>query len=95
MAWLTFQSTALRPMNIKRDGLHLLAPIFTIFCLLFAPLTLDTVLALIFLGYGSAIIIRLHQDDALPIARLESGPLPTRIWKAVGGFLIFAAGAPA
>lgn len=91
IAWLTFQSATLRPIDIRRDGLHLSAPIFTTFCLFFAPVTLDAVLALIFLGYGGAILFWLHKDDSLPLARLESGPLPARIWKAMGVLLMLSA----
>lgn len=91
VAWLTFQSAALRPIDTKRDGLHLLVPVFVTFCMLFAPLTLDAVLASIFVGYGIAILILLRQDDALPLTRLESGPLPARIWKAMGVLLILSA----
>ncbi|WP_202899018.1 AraC family transcriptional regulator [Ahrensia sp. 13_GOM-1096m] len=90
VAWLTFQSATSGLIDAKRDGLHLLVPVFVIFCMLFAPLTLDVVVSSIFLGYGIAILIRLRQDDALPLARLEAGPLPARIWKAIGVLLILS-----
>ena len=91
LAWLTFQSSALHPIDIRRDWLHLLGPVFTAFCTLFAPLTLDVVLPALFAGYGTAILIRLQREGTLPLARLESGPLPVRIWKAVGILLILSA----
>ncbi|MCG8595591.1 MAG: AraC family transcriptional regulator [Kiloniellales bacterium] len=91
LAWFTFQSTALRPLDPKRDGVHLLGPAFTAFCTLFAPQTLDIVLPTIFAGYGIAILIRLRHEGALPLARLEAGPLPVRIWNAVGVLLILSA----
>ena len=91
LAWLTFQSAALRPLNPSRDALHALGPGFTAFCTLFAPLTLDGVLPALFAGYGLAILVRLRGDSTLPLARLEAGPLPARIWKAVGALLILSA----
>ncbi|WP_227272186.1 helix-turn-helix domain-containing protein [Roseobacter weihaiensis] len=91
LAWLTFQSAVFRPLEVKRDWYHLLAPVFTTFCTAFAPLTLDFVLPVIFASYGVAILIHLRQDDTLPLARLGSGPLPARIWKAVSVLLLLSA----
>lgn len=91
LAWLTFQSAALRPFDHKRDWLHLLGPAFTAFCTVFAPMTLDVVLTALFVGYGIAIWVRLRRDDALPLARLSSGPLPALIWKAISLLLILSA----
>lgn len=91
LAWLTFQSATLRSFDTRRDWLHVLGPTFTAFCMFFAPLTLDVVLPVLFASYGIAILIRLHQDTTLPLARLGSGPRPVRIWKAVGALLILSA----
>ncbi len=91
VVWLTFQSASLRPIDIRKDGHHLSAPIFTTFCLFFAPLTLDAVLAIIFLGYGGAILFWLHKNESLPLARLESGHLSARIWKAMDVLLMLSA----
>lgn len=91
LAWLTFQTAALRPPDPGRDAFHGLVPIFAMFCMLAAPLTLDVVLTLIFVGYGLAILFRLHRERTLPLARLESGPLPERIWKAVAALLLLSA----
>lgn len=91
LAWLTFQSAALRPLDPKRDILHTLGPAFTAFCTVFAPVALDMVLPALFAGYGLAILIRLRRDNTLPLARLEAGPLPARIWKTVGMLLILSA----
>ncbi len=91
LAWLTFQSATQRPLDRKRDWLHLLGPAFNLFCTVFAPVTLDIVLPTLFAGYGAAILVRLRAEDALPLARLGSGPLPARIWQAVGLLLILSA----
>lgn len=91
LAWLSFQSAALRPLDPKRDVLHMLGPAFTTFCTVFAPATLDMVLPALFAGYGLAILIRLRRDNTLPLARLEAGPLPARIWKTVSVLLFLSA----
>lgn len=91
LAWLTFQSAALRPFDRKRDWLHLLGPGFTAFCTVFAPVTLDVVLPALFVGYGATILVRVRTDEALPLARLGAGPRPARIWKGVGLLLVFSA----
>lgn len=91
IAWLTFQSAALGPIVIKRDGLHLVPPAFLTFCVIFAPLTLDVMLTLIFVAYGVAILFRLRRGEVLPLARFESGPLPVLIWKAIGILLLLSA----
>ena len=91
LAWLTFQSAVLRSLDPKRDILHTLGPLFTTFCMVFAPATLDLVLPALFIGYGLAILIRLQRDNTLPLARLEAGPLPARIWKTVGVLLVLSA----
>lgn len=92
LAWVTFQSTALRPFELRRDGVHLLVPAFTAFCAVFAPATLDAAVSGIFLAYGGAILIRLGvRSSDLPLVRLEAGPVPALIWKAVGAALIVSA----
>ncbi|WP_417583361.1 helix-turn-helix domain-containing protein [Pelagibacterium sp.] len=91
LAWLTFQSAALRQLALKRDAIHLLGPAFTAFCTLFAPTTLDVVLPAIFCGYGAATLFRARKDGALPLAPLGSGPLPAQIWRTVGFLLILSA----
>ncbi|SLN12184.1 Helix-turn-helix domain protein [Pseudooceanicola marinus] len=91
LAWLTFQSAALRPFDRRRDWLHLLGPAFAAFCTVFAPVTLDVVLPALFAGYGATILASLRIDEALPLARLGAGPRPARIWKAVGLLLVLSA----
>ncbi|MEP4766666.1 MAG: helix-turn-helix domain-containing protein [Roseibium sp.] len=92
IAWLAFVSASLRPVSFKRDIIHGLAPAFTLFCTMFAPNTLDFVIVLIFTGYGSAILFMLHRHrNALPLARLESGAIPQRIWTTIAIALLFSA----
>jgi AraC-like DNA-binding protein len=91
LAWLTFQSSVLRALDLQRDVIHALGPAFSAFCMKYAPDTLDLVLSSLFIIYGLAILIRLQRDETLPLARLEAGPLPARIWKIVGVLLILSA----
>ena len=91
LAWLTFQAAVLRPVDLGRDWVHFLGPVFTLFCAAFAGPTLDVVLPMLFIGYGGAILLYLRGDEALPLARLSAGPVPARIWQAVGILLILSA----
>ncbi len=90
LAWLTFQSAALRRFDLSRDVIHALVPAFTAFCAFFATITLDAVLPVIFAAYGIAILLRLRAEGTLPLARLDAGPLPARVWKAMGILLILS-----
>ncbi|MEO8531717.1 MAG: AraC family transcriptional regulator, partial [Deltaproteobacteria bacterium] len=88
LAWITFR-TSLYAQSKPRDiALHLTAPLFTLFCRVFAPQTLDVVVLMIFLGYGAAILLRLRNSSDVPLARLDAGELTTVIWKTLGWVLI-------
>jgi AraC-like DNA-binding protein len=76
-------------------ALHAAVPAFTLFCVVFAPATLDAVVSGIFVLYGAAILVTLRQSSEMPLARLDAGELPSRIWKAVGWALILSAAADA
>ncbi|MAM13251.1 MAG: AraC family transcriptional regulator [Rhizobiaceae bacterium] len=91
LAWLTFQTAFLRPVK-PRDSLHLLVPAFTVFCILFAPATIDIILPIIFLAYGGAILYVLKSGgDALPLARLEAGRQPLWLWTGIAVSLLLSA----
>lgn len=93
LAWITFQSTAIRPLSLPRDLVHLAAPAFTAFCVAFAPAVLDVVVPGAFLAYGGAILVLLLRggSDALPLMRLEAGERPDFIWRAIAAALILSA----
>lgn len=92
LTWLAFQTASFRPFSLPRDLMHLAAPAFAAFCVVFAPGTLDTVVPAIFVLYGLAILVKLHRSgDDLPLARLEAGRLPARIWGGIGLALILSA----
>ncbi len=92
MAWVTFLATAVRPLEARRDLVHVAVPAFAAFCTLFAPATLDVVLPAIFLIYGLAILSILRRGaDNLPLIRLEAGNTPLLIWGGAAlAFLVSA-----
>lgn len=91
MAWVAFQTTAIRRFEIS-DYLHLLGPGVAVVCIISVPHLLDTLIPGLFLGYGFAILwIGLKGSDAMPQMRLESGDLPGKIWQVIGGALIASA----
>ncbi|MBN9673349.1 helix-turn-helix domain-containing protein [Roseibium aggregatum] len=92
LAWLAFVSASFRPVTPAKDWVHMLGPAFVAFCVLFAPVTLDPVIGLVFLGYGCALLVSLHAHrDALPLARLDAGTIPQRIWTAIALALLVSA----
>ncbi|MCU0910593.1 MAG: helix-turn-helix domain-containing protein [Rhodobacteraceae bacterium] len=92
LAWLAFRTSLIRPLDLPRDAIHAATPAFAAFCALAAPQTLDAVVVAVFAGYGAAILMALHRDaGALPLARLEAGGLPVRVWRALAVALIVSA----
>ncbi|MES0812691.1 AraC family transcriptional regulator [Roseibium sp. SCPC15] len=92
LAWLAFVSASIRPVTLARDWVHGLGTMFVVFCLVFAPITLDIALIALFAGYGVAILanLRLHRD-ALPLARLDAGAIPQKIWATIAVALLCSA----
>lgn len=91
LAWLGFQSAALRLPSLGRDWVHAIGPLFTAFCVAVAPQVLDVVLPVIFAGYALAILFVLRRDDTMPRAKLASGALPGRVWSAMAAMLLLSA----
>jgi AraC-like DNA-binding protein len=92
LAWVTFQATAIRAAELRRDLVHLAVPAFTAFCVAFAPVALDFVVPAVFLIYGAMILHALRPGaDGLPLARLEAGDLPGLVWRAIALALILSA----
>ena len=91
LAWLAFMAALLRPVSLRRDWPHLAAPVFMLFCMLFAPATLDVVLPGTFLAYGAAMLWHLRTAEELPFARLAADALPRYIWLSAAGALILSA----
>lgn len=91
MAWVAFQTTAVRRFEAI-DYLNVLGPLCAVISLLTAPVFLDTLIPALFVGYGVAILwISLRGADAMPRLRLAAGDLPGVIWQVIGGALIASA----
>jgi AraC-like DNA-binding protein len=92
LAWVTFQGTAIRGPRWRLDIWHAIGPAFVVFCLINAPAWLDVSIPVLYVGYGSAIVLTLMQGaDALPRLRLGTGDVPTKIWRIMGLCLIGSA----
>lgn len=92
LAWLAFLTSAVRPLDLRHDLLHLAAPVFAAFCVALAPTALDVVVFGIFVGYGVAILVTLGRSaGGLPFMRLESDRIPGLIWCAIAVALILTA----
>lgn len=89
LAWAGFIAGTQRPLA-RADLMHLAGPGFVLFCVLFAPATLDAVLTALFLGYGGLMLWRLRANEALPLAPLSAGARAVWIWRAFAGALIGA-----
>jgi len=78
-----------RRFVLHRHLSHALAPAFIAFCVFFSRASLDFFIPLVFLGYGTAIlIVSSRGSDALPITRLSAGNVPVTIWRIIGATLI-------
>ncbi|GAB1479112.1 AraC family transcriptional regulator [Paracoccaceae bacterium] len=91
LAWITFMAGLIRPLSWSRDVWHLGGPLFCLFCRLFAPETTDIAVAALFGGYGLAILRSLAHTADLPLARIEAGVQPRRLWLVIGALLIASA----
>ncbi len=92
VAFLAFTRSFIAPLHPARDSLHLLAPLFTLFAVLFAPATVDAIIPGLFLLYGGLILVALKTGgDALPLARLEAGRQPQWLWTGIAASLILSA----
>lgn len=90
LAWLAFVAATLRPIRWRQDALHILTPLFTAFCVVFAAAALDVVLTTTFLAYGAAILWALRPGKELPLARLAADALPRRIWQTLASALLLS-----
>lgn len=91
LSWITFRDALVHHTDIRRSWRHLAAPGFTLFCTAFAPETLDIVVPLIFVAYGTALLTHLRRNSGIPLAKLAAGEYPGLIWKALGWALIGSA----
>ena len=92
LAFATFQATAVRRFDPGRALPHLGGPVFTAFCVAFAPVLLDLVVPGLFLAYGAAILVAVRAGaDSLPLTRLETADRPGRVWSVIALALILSA----
>ena len=91
LAWISFRASLFAAVTWRAALPHVAAPLFCLFCRVFAPQTLDVVLALSFLIYGAAILASLRCAEDLPLARLAAGGVPALIWRALGWMLMASA----
>ena len=91
LAWITFRDALVIRLPLRDVAMHAAAPVFTLFCRIFAPETLDVVVPLVFLGYGGAVLMTLRASSDMPLARLETGQRSVLLWRVLGWFLILSA----
>ncbi|MEP1765683.1 MAG: AraC family transcriptional regulator [Sulfitobacter sp.] len=91
MAWVAFQTTAVRRF-LGRDWGHLVVPVVVAGLVATHPVPLDVVIPALFVGYGAALIWQSMQGpDALPRMKLEAGNLPALVWQIIGWSLVASA----
>ena len=91
MAWIAFQTTAVRGFQAS-DGMHLLGPLLALVSLATFPPVLDLLIPALFLGYGSVVLwIALKGADETPRLSLDAGDMPVQIWRIIGAALIASA----
>ncbi|MEJ8474038.1 helix-turn-helix domain-containing protein [Roseibium algae] len=92
MAYLTFISTALRPLRLFPDALHLSAPLLMIVIIFILRDAVDGLLVCSFVIYGVLLLIRLRKGaDTLPLIRLEHDNRAIVLWRWVAFALIASA----
>ena len=91
LAWVTFQDAMVIRLSLRAMAVHGAAPAFALFCRIFAPETVDLVVACIFAGYGAAVLLHLRTASDMPLARLEAGRVPATLWQVLGWALIASA----
>jgi AraC-like DNA-binding protein len=99
LAYLAFRQAAIRAPSLPGDLSHAAAPLAAVFAVLFGDGRLhwlpDAVLVALFAGYGGAILVQVRASADLPLARLDAGHLPRRIWQLVGASLVLSAASDA
>lgn len=92
LAWVAFETSAVRRFSVSRHVPHVLVPAFIAFCVVFARGPLDFLIPAVFFGYGGAILFASSRGpDALPITRLSAGNIPALVWRVIAVSLIVSA----
>lgn len=91
VAWLAFLGATTRVLR-WRDGVHLLWPLVALLAIALQPAVLDALIPLLFLGYGSAILLRCWGGvNDLPQLRLDGGQMPLIVWRVIAISLTISA----
>lgn len=90
LAWLAFREALFERVTWRRALPHAAAPLLALVARLMAPALLDLLVPLSFAAYGVAILWALHPGSELPLARLSSGPVPARTWRALAAALLLS-----
>ncbi|WP_417684512.1 helix-turn-helix domain-containing protein [Roseibium sp.] len=92
LAYLTFLSTAVRPLKVFPDALHGLAPLLIAVSYILRSEMLDVILVLGFSGYGILLLSQLRKGpDGLPLVRLDNDNRAITLWRWMGIALIASA----
>ncbi|MBX2831405.1 MAG: AraC family transcriptional regulator [Rhodospirillales bacterium] len=92
LAWIAFLDGGIRARHHTTDLLHFLVPVGMACAVIAAPIMIDALLVIVFVGYGAAILVMLHRHgNDLAHARLASGHVPALIWRAIAIALIASA----
>ena len=92
LAWVAFLDGGIRSRHHATDLLHFLVPVGMACAVIAAPIIIDALLVIVFVGYGTAILVMLHRHgNDLAHARLASGHVPALIWRAIAIALIASA----
>lgn len=95
LAYLAFRQAAIRAPALPGALPHVAAPLAAALAVPLGQGALqwlpDAALVALYAGYGTAILYQARGREDLPLARLEAGHLPRRIWQAVGASLLLSA----
>lgn len=95
LAYLAFRQAAIRAPALPGALPHAAAPLIAALAVLLGRGSLhwlpDVALVALYAGYGTAILFQARGREDLPLARLEAGHLPRRIWQVVGASLLLSA----
>lgn len=92
LTWVAFLDSSIRAHFRRMDCIHFGVPVIMAVVVTLAPVLIDPLLAGIFAGYGSAILLALHrQGDDLANTPLGAGHVPALIWRVIAVALIISA----
>lgn len=92
VAWVSFLASAVRPLSLRKDLPHALAPVVVAVSVALGPDTLDVVIPGLFVFYAALIWRTCSKGpDVLTRLRLDAGDVPLRMWHVVAIALALSA----